>query len=33
VLTMGSSIIPLAPYIAAPDLHQYEVLGAAGGLQ
>ena len=32
VLTMGCSIIPIAPYIAAPDLHQYEVLCAQGGL-
>lgn len=32
VLTMGCSIIPLAPYIAAPDLHQYEVLSGTGGL-
>ncbi len=32
VLTIGCSIIPLAPYIAAPDLHQYEMLSAAGGL-
>ncbi len=32
VLTMGCSIIPLAPYIAVPDLHQYELLSATGGL-
>jgi hypothetical protein len=31
-LTMGCSIIPLAPYIAAPDLRQYEVLSGTGGL-